>query len=115
MLSSQSQPELKKNSLQGEKNLNFLPSQGKISAEQSYDEFKNLSKAFAQKNNVPSPAGEIGGNLYSDEFYFNMPRHRWFYLKSDGSVYTPRTGHTVSTFENYLYLFGGIDVDVIFF
>lgn len=45
------------------------------------------------------------------EYFENMPLLSWSKIKSQGDVYTPRTGHEVVVHEDKIYLFGGTDDD----
>ena len=111
MYSSQSQPEFKKDANRGDSQQppSFL-NKSNSTAEQSFEEFKKLAIANNQRNSKGFSYGDE--NMCEDEFLFKLPKNRWYFLKSEGTVYTPRTGHTVSTIDHYLYLFGGIDIDV---
>jgi hypothetical protein len=49
--------------------------------------------------------------VFSEDYFYNMTLKKWIRIKSQGSTYTPRTGHECLFYKDCIYLFGGTDDD----
>ena len=51
------------------------------------------------------------GEVYTSEYFEQMPLREWNMIEPTGKIYSPRTGHEVIYHKEKIYLFGGTDDD----